>query len=95
MAAIPRGSCFRSNSPGLAADKFTVLLDDKALVPNDVILPLVNTGSASDDVLSVLDATSAALTTSAMQSMMVRLKVDGAPPEVVANEFIAKVGTGP
>jgi len=50
-------------------DKLTVLLDDKALVPNERCPVVGQQDSGSADVLSVLDATSAALTTSAMQSM--------------------------
>ena len=77
----------RSGDPALAAATLTVLLDDKALVPNDVVLPLMASGTASDDVLSVVDATSGRLTTEQLRSLLKRLKVDGASPELVATEF--------
>ncbi len=83
----------RSGDPALAAATFTVLLDDKALVPNDVILPLLHADAATPDVLSVIDAASARLTTEQLRSMMQRLKVDGVSPEVVANEFTGNAGT--
>ena len=82
----------RSADPTLAAATITVLLDDKALVPNDVVLPLMAAGSASADVLSVVDATSSRLTPEQLRALMKRLKVDGASPEVVANEFIGNAG---
>ncbi len=83
----------RSADPVLSTGSFTVLQDDKALVPNDVIFPLVTADAATLDVLSVLDATSSRLTTEKLRALMLRLKVEGAPPEVVANEFTGNVGT--
>ncbi len=83
----------RSSDPGLSTGTFTVLQDDKALVPNDVILPLITANVATADVLSILDATSARITTEQLPAMMKRLQVDGASPEVVANEFIGIVST--
>ena len=71
---------------------FTVLQDDKALVPNDVIMPLVGGDAASDDALSVLDAMSARLTPDSLRALMARLAT-GASPEVVALEFTGNVGT--
>ena len=83
----------RSGDPALAAATVTVLLDDKAVVPNDVVLPLLTADAATTDVLSLVDATSARLTTEQLRSMMQRLTVDGATPEVVANEFTGNAGT--
>jgi osmoprotectant transport system substrate-binding protein len=82
----------RSADPALSVSTLTVLLDDKALVPNDVILPLVTAAAGTVDVLSNLDATSAKLTTEKLRSLMLRLKVDKAAPEVVANEFTGTAG---
>jgi osmoprotectant transport system substrate-binding protein len=83
----------RAGDPALAAATLTVLTDDKALVPNDVILPLVSVTVGTDDMLSVLDATSARLTPDSLRALMSRLTVDGATPEIVANEFIGNAGT--
>jgi len=78
--------------PALAAVTFTVLQDDKAVVPNNVLLPLVTAAGGTIDVTSVLDATSAQLTTSELRTLMQRLK-DGASPELAANEFTGNVGS--
>ncbi|MEP7048520.1 MAG: glycine betaine ABC transporter substrate-binding protein [Ilumatobacteraceae bacterium] len=83
----------RSGDPALSAATIVVLQDDKALVPNDVILPLVTTAAGTADVLSTLDTVSAKLTTEALRTLMSRLTVDGATPEVVANEFTGNAGT--
>jgi osmoprotectant transport system substrate-binding protein len=78
----------RSADPALAAATFTVLEDDKAVVPNDVMISLANAAAGTVDVMSVVDATSAKLTTAKLRSLKQRLK-DGATPELVANEFTA------
>jgi osmoprotectant transport system substrate-binding protein len=83
----------RSGDPALGAATLTVLQDDKSLVPTDVILPLVTTDIGTADVLSVVDETSGRLTPDSFRSLMSRLAVDGATPEIVANEFIGNVGT--
>jgi osmoprotectant transport system substrate-binding protein len=96
LAAVTGGTADcgvgRSADPALSVATLTVLEDDKALVPNDVILPIVTSDSAGDDVLAVLDQTSAKLTTSALRDLMSRLVVDKASPEIVANEFIGNAG---
>ena len=71
----------------------TVLEDDKVLVPNDVILPLFTKDIGTDDVVAAIDAISARLTPDSLRAMMGRLKVDGASPEIVANEFTGNAGT--
>jgi osmoprotectant transport system substrate-binding protein len=96
IAAVTAGTADcgvgRSGDPALAGATFTVLQDDKALVPNDVMLPLLTADAATLDVTSVLDATSAKLTTEQLRSLMQRLK-DGASPELAANEFTGNVGS--
>ncbi|MEY2553386.1 MAG: hypothetical protein QOC57_1246, partial [Ilumatobacteraceae bacterium] len=47
-----------------------------------------NAAAGTVDVMSVVDATSAKLTTAKLRSLKQRLK-DGATPELVANEFTA------
>ena len=83
----------RSADPALSATTITVLEDDKVLVPNDVILPLFTKDIASDDVVAAIDAISARLTPDSLRAMMGRMKVDGASPEIVANEFTGNAGT--
>ena len=84
----------RSADPALGAATLTVLQDDKALVPNDVIVPVVSVNAGSADVITVLDDTSARLTPDSFRALMSRLNVDKASPEIVANEFVGKAGTG-
>ena len=83
----------RAADPALGAATLLVLQDDKALVPNDVILPLVGGDAASDDAVSVLATMTARLTPDSLRALMSRLKVDGATPEIVANEFTGNAGT--
>lgn len=83
----------RAADPALAVATITVLADDKVLVPNDVIVPLFTKDIASNDVIAAIDAISARLTPDSLRSMMSRLKVDGASPEIVANEFTGNAGT--
>ena len=83
----------RSGDPALGAATLTVLPDDKNLVPTNVILPLVTADVATPDVLTVVDATSGRLTPDSFRSLMSRLTVDGATPEIVANEFTGNAGT--
>jgi osmoprotectant transport system substrate-binding protein len=83
----------RSADPALSSATLKVLQDDKALVPNDVILPLMSTETGSVDVLAVLDNASARLTTETLRVLMSRLTIDGASPEIVALEFTGNAGT--
>ncbi|MBK5333032.1 MAG: hypothetical protein JJD93_13735 [Ilumatobacteraceae bacterium] len=83
----------RSADPALGAATITVLEDDKVLVPNNVVVPLITKDIAADDVIAAIDAISARLTPDSLRAMMSRLKVDGASPEVVANEFTGNAGT--
>ena len=95
IAAVTAGTADcgvgRSGDPALAPATFTVLQDDKALVPNDVMLPLVTTAAGTADVLTVIDGASTRLTTEQLRSLMQRLK-DGASPELAANEFTGNAG---
>ena len=97
LAAVTGGTADcgtgRSADPALSAATVTVLADDKTLVPNNVIVPLITKDVASNDVIAAIDAISARLTPDSLRAMMSRLKVDGASPDVVANEFVGKGGT--
>ncbi len=82
----------RAADPALAAATLLVLQDDKALVPNNVIMPVLGGVAAADDAVSVLDAMTARLTPDSLRALMSRLN-DGATPEIVANEFTGNAGT--
>ena len=81
----------KSGDTALAATTVTVLEDDKALVPNDVMLPLVFKAAGTADVLTVIDGTSTRLTAAELRTLLQRLK-DGASPELAANEFTGNGG---
>jgi glycine betaine/choline ABC-type transport system substrate-binding protein len=83
----------RAADPKLGAATLTVLDDDKTVVPNNVIVPLMSKEAGTADVTSVLDTTSARLTPDSLRALMSRLQVDGATPDVVANEFVGNAGT--
>jgi len=82
----------RAADPTIGAVTYTILQDDKTLVPNDVILPVM-TDTFGDDVVAAVDQISARLTPDSLRALMSRLKVDGATPEIVANEFTGNAGT--
>jgi osmoprotectant transport system substrate-binding protein len=82
----------RAADPALGVATLTVLEDDKTLVPNNVILPLVSKETGTADVMSVLDTTSARLTPDSLRALMSRLNTAGATPEIVANEFVGSGG---
>ncbi|HEY7626269.1 MAG TPA: glycine betaine ABC transporter substrate-binding protein [Ilumatobacteraceae bacterium] len=81
----------RSGDPALAPVTLKILQDDKAVVPNNVLLPVLTADAATADVTAVLDATSARLTTEQLRALNQRL-VDGATPELAANEFVGAGG---
>lgn len=83
----------RSGDPALAPATLKVLQDDKAIVPNDVVIPVITSAAGTADVVSVLDTTSAKLTSDQYRSLMQRLK-DGATPELAANEFASSQAGG-
>ncbi len=82
----------RAEDPALGDAAVTVLQDDKALVANNVIIPLVGGDAASPDAMSVLDTMTARLTPDSLRALMKRLK-EGATPEVVALEFTGNTGS--
>jgi osmoprotectant transport system substrate-binding protein len=82
----------RAADPALGATTVLVLQDDKALVPNNVILPVVGGDAMGADAVAVLDAMTARLTPDSLRALMAKLK-EGSTPEVVALDFTGNVGT--
>lgn len=68
---------------------FVALTDDKVIVPNEAVVPLIAKDTATPDVVAVLDAVSKSLDTDQLKAMMVKIEVDKAAPDVVAKEFVA------
>jgi osmoprotectant transport system substrate-binding protein len=82
----------RASDPALGVATLTVLQDDKTLVPNNVIVPVISKDAGTPDVTSVLDSMSSRLTPDSLRALMSRLE-DGATPEIVANEFVGSIGS--
>jgi osmoprotectant transport system substrate-binding protein len=85
---IDCGNMFSTMS-AITTQGFVALEDDKVIVPNEAVLPLVTRTAATPEVLQILDTVSGQLTTDALKAMMVAIEVDGKAPDVVAKEFLA------
>lgn len=85
---IDCGNMFSTMS-AITTKDFVALEDDKVIVPNEAILPLLTTAAATPEVLQIVDAISAQLDTAKLKAMMVAIEVDGQAPDVVAKAFLA------
>ena len=85
---IDCGNLFSTMSVITTAN-YVALEDDKVIVPNEAVLPLMTTSVATPEVLGIVDGVSAKLTTDNLKAMMVEIEVDKKAPDVVAKEFIA------
>lgn len=86
--SIDCGNLFSTMSVITTAD-YVALDDDKVIVPNEAVLPLLTKSVATPEVLAILDGVSAKLTTDNLKQMMVEIEVDKKAPDVVAKEFVA------
>jgi len=86
--AIDCGNIF-STDPAITTNGFVTLEDDKVIVPNDAVLPLVTTSVATPEVMAILDGVSAKLTTENLTAMVAKVINDKQGPDVVAKEFVA------
>ncbi len=89
--AIDCGNMFSTMS-AITTEGFVALEDDKGVVPNEAVLALIRSEVASDEVVAILDAVSAALDTEGLKAMMVRVEVGAEDPAVVAADFLAENG---
>jgi osmoprotectant transport system substrate-binding protein len=80
-----------SLDPVIASKGMTILEDDQLLVPTRAVLPLLSADGAGDDVLGVLDAVSAKLTTQALNQLMNQIVTNGLSPDVVAKAFLESI----
>ncbi|MGH2753390.1 MAG: ABC transporter substrate-binding protein [Actinomycetota bacterium] len=76
----------------IAEEGFVVLEDDKGLQAADNITPLVRSDIASDEVVELLDAVSAELTTDEITELNRRANVDVEDPADLAEEFLTDHG---
>lgn len=78
-----------SSSGAVTGNNLVVLDDDRGLQTAENILPAVYTPALTDEIESVLDAVSLALTTETLQELNKLVEVDRQDPATVAKQFLA------
>ncbi len=78
---------FSSDSKG-----FVLLEDDKKLQNADAVVPVIRTDKATDDVKTVLNKVSAALTTDDLSALNERANVNKEDPDKVAESWLSSHG---
>jgi osmoprotectant transport system substrate-binding protein len=81
-----------SSDGGINALKLKVLTDDKALQNADNIVPVVQTSLVSADLTRILNAVSAAMTTTELVNLNKSVDIDRADPAQVASDWLASKG---
>jgi osmoprotectant transport system substrate-binding protein len=90
--AINCGNLFSTMSV-ITTEGFVALEDDKTIVPNEAVLPLIATELAENEgVASVLNEVSATLDTDGLKELMVRVEADAEAPADVAGDWLAENG---
>jgi osmoprotectant transport system substrate-binding protein len=85
---IDCGNLFSTDS-SITTNKFVVLDDDKTVVPNEAVLPVMTKDVATPGVLAVVNGVSAKLDTATLTKLVAEVQVDKKGPDVVAKEFVA------
>ena len=78
-----------SDNPVISAQTMTVLLDDKALVDPNGLVPLVNTEAATPLVLQALNEVSTKLTPATFAAMVDQVQNHGQSPDYLASVFLS------
>jgi osmoprotectant transport system substrate-binding protein len=89
--AVNCGNLFSTMS-GITTNNFTALDDDKTIVPNEAVLPLINKAKADPAVTAALDGVNAKLNTDGLKAMMVEIEVDKKAEADVAKEWLSQNG---
>lgn len=84
----------RALTPGIIIDGLIVLSDDKVFAADDTLVPLMTAEAGQADVISVLDAINANLTTDVILSLLVKVQVGDQPYDLIAKQFLASVASG-
>lgn len=87
--AIDCGNMFSTMS-AITTEAFIALEDDKTIVPNEAVLPLMR-AEVAPLISSTLDQVSARLTTDILKALMVRIEVDKEAPADVARAFLQSI----
>jgi osmoprotectant transport system substrate-binding protein len=85
---IDCGNLFSTDS-SISTNGFVALTDDKTIVPNEAVLPLMTKDVATPEVVAVVDGVSAKLDTDTLTKLVAEVQVDKKAPDVVAKEFVA------
>jgi osmoprotectant transport system substrate-binding protein len=86
--SVDCGNLFSTMSVITTAN-YVALDDDKVIVPNEAVLPLMTKSIATPEILAIVNGVSAKLDTDTLKKLMVEIEVDKKAPDVVAKEFIA------
>jgi osmoprotectant transport system substrate-binding protein len=89
--AIQCGNLFSTMSV-ITTNGFVTLEDDKVIVPNEAVLPLIAKDKATPAVQAALDAVDTKLDTAQLKAMMVKVEVDAADPAKVATDWLKDNG---
>lgn len=87
-----QAAVFNSSDGVLSVYPVAILTDDKALNPNDFIVPAVTKGKASADLETSLNKVSAALTQEELNRMNQQTQNERKSVDKVAQEFVDKLG---
>ena len=80
-----------STGTRITTDGFVALDDDKGAVANEAVLPLVRSEVVDDTLTATLDEVNSQLDTDTLKELMVKVEVDAAAPDVVAEEWLASL----
>jgi osmoprotectant transport system substrate-binding protein len=90
--AIDCGNMFSTMS-AITTEAFVALEDDKVIVPNEAVLPLMR-AEVAPTISTILDQVNAQLTTDILKALMVKIEVDKRAPSDVAKEYLTSIGSG-
>jgi len=89
--AIQCGNLF-STDPAITANEFVTLEDDKVIVPNEAVLPLIAKDKVTSDLQGVLDGVSAKLDTPGLTALVAKVITNAQDPAKVAGDWLKDNG---
>jgi len=91
--AINCGNLFSTDAV-IAENEFVALEDDKTIVPNEAVLPLISVEKATPEVTAVLDAVNAQITTDELKELNAQVQAEGLAESEVAADWLEEYGFG-
>jgi osmoprotectant transport system substrate-binding protein len=80
-----------STSSVITTGGFVTLEDDKGAVQNEAVLPLVRTAVVTPELEAALANVNKQLNTDVLKQLMVKIEVDAAAPDVVAQQWLSSL----